>query len=219
MRPRSLAQATMESGLIVRLYESRLWRRNPLLAVLMGLTFEKEYALIAQAARLTASDIILDLACGPATYARRLAREVRRGRVVGLDMSLPMLRYGQRVVDRDNFSNVTLLQGNAMALPFLAGHFNVVNCCGALHLFADVAGVLREIGRVLKVGGRFTIATYRKRGGRLSEQVVRLRRGLFGMNAFRPDEMMGELQAAGFDRVECHHAKGIWLIMSATKAR
>jgi hypothetical protein len=70
-RPRSLAQATMGSDVIVRFYESRLWRRNPLLALLMGLTFDQGYALIAHAARPTESDVILDLVCGPATYARK----------------------------------------------------------------------------------------------------------------------------------------------------
>jgi len=39
------------------------------------------------------------------------------------------------------------------------------------------------------------------------------------MNAFRPEEIESALRKIGFDRVECLHAKGIWLIMSATKRR
>jgi hypothetical protein len=38
------------------------------------------------------------------------------------------------------------------------------------------------------------------------------------MNAFRPDELENELHHTGFHHVQCHHNKGIWLIMSAIKA-
>jgi len=167
-RPSSLAQALMGSDSIIQLYESRLWRRNPFVALLMGITFEQEYQTILQAARLTGSETILDLACGPGTYAMRLAPEVTDGVVFGLDLVWPMLTYGKRRMERDGPSNVILLQGDASALPFSGDHFDVVNCCGALHLFANLDAVLHEINRVLKGGGRFTLAAYRKRAGRLS---------------------------------------------------
>lgn len=215
----SPAQVTMETEWIVRLYESRVWRRNPALAVLMGITFDREYEIISQAMRLTGSEVILDLACGTGIYARRIAREVSRGAVLGFDLSQPMLRHAKGLVNRDGLSNVMLLQGDALALPFSSGRFDVVNCGGALHLFGDLARALGEINRILKEGGHFTFATFRNRGTRFSEQVVRLRRDLSGMNAFRPDEIESELRKIGFDQVECHHAKRIWLIMSATKAR
>lgn len=35
----------------------------------------------------------------------------------------------------------------------------------------------------------------------------------------RPDEIESQLRKFGFDQVECHHAKGTWLSMAATKAR
>jgi SAM-dependent methyltransferase len=208
----------METDLIVRLYESRLWRRNPALALLMGITFDQEWEIISQAMRLSGSEAILDLACGTGIYARRIAREASRGLVCGLDLSQPMLKHGKGLVQRSALSNVVLLQGDAIALPFLNRHFDVVNCAGALHLFGDLARTLSEVSRVLKEGGRFTFATFRSRGTRFSERIVRWRRHVSGMNAFRPDDLANELQKVGFDRVQCHHAKGIWLVMSATKA-
>jgi SAM-dependent methyltransferase len=209
----------METDLIVRLYESRLWRRNPALALLMGISFDQEYEIISQAMRLTGSEVILDLACGTGIYARRIAREASRGVVIELDLSQPMLGYAKRLVQRSGLANVILIQGDALALPFLSRHFEVVNCGGALHLFGDLARALAEVSRVLKEGGRFTFATFRNRGTRFSERIVRLRRDLSGMNAFRPDELAKELRTVGFDRVYCHHAKGILLVMSATKVR
>ena len=93
---RSLAQMSMEAEPIVRIYESRLWRRGPHVAFALGISFQHEQELIVRAAELKGAETILDLACGPGIYARPFAREVRAGHVVGLDLSLPMLRYASR---------------------------------------------------------------------------------------------------------------------------
>jgi SAM-dependent methyltransferase len=216
-RPRSLAQRAMEWPPIVRIYESRLWRRSPIAAAAMRISFEREYAIIAAAARLTPAAAVLDLACGPGIYARRFAAAVPQGVVVGLDLSLPMLRFAARRAAAAGLRNLALLRGDAMALPFAAGRFDVVNCCGALHLFPDLAQVLAESARVLAPGGRFTAAAFRRRDGRAAEWATRLRRRRFGVDAFHPDDLSRRLAAAGFGDIRCHHAAGVWLIMSAVR--
>ena len=47
---RSLAQRSMEAEPIVRIYESRLWRRGPHIALILGISFEGEMRLILRAA-------------------------------------------------------------------------------------------------------------------------------------------------------------------------
>ena len=215
--PRSLAQLAMESELIVRIYESRLWRRSPIVAAVMRVSFEREYAMIAAAGRLTPAAMVLDLACGPGIYARRFARAAPQGTVVGLDLSVPMLRYAARRAAAEGLRNLALLRGDAMALPFDADQFDLVNCCGALHLFPDLTRVLTEIARVLAPGGRFTAAAFRRRDGRLAQWATRVRRRRLGIDAFHPDELSARLAAAGLGEIRCHHAAGIWLIMSAVK--
>ncbi len=214
---RSLAQATMESQAVVAIYESRFLRRSPIFAALMRLTFEEEYRLITRAAKLQGAERLLDLACGTGIYARPLAGLLAQGGVVGLDLSLPMLQYASRQADQQQLENILFIRGDAHALPFPASSFDVVNCCGALHLFPDVPRALAEISRVLKPGGRLSVATFRKRQGRLAEWVVRVRQGLSGMAAFQPDELGERLREVGLEAVQCHHAAGIWLIMSARK--
>jgi len=49
---RGLGQRAMESAAIVAIYESRLWRRNPLFARLTGISFEAELRAVAQALHL-----------------------------------------------------------------------------------------------------------------------------------------------------------------------
>ena len=45
------------------------------------------------------SDVILDVACGPGTYGRRVASTSRA--IYGIDISLSMLRQGARYVERE----------------------------------------------------------------------------------------------------------------------
>ncbi|HLO13283.1 MAG TPA: class I SAM-dependent methyltransferase, partial [Anaerolineales bacterium] len=194
--PENPAQTLMETNLMARLYESLLWRRNPLLVLLLGTTFDQEYRLVSRALKLTGSEAILDLACGPGIYTRRFARET--GTVFGLDLSLPMLEQGKCLVQRNRLSNVRLIQGSAVRLPFRNSQFDAVNCAAALHLFGDLAGTFSEVSRVLKPGGRFTFSTFRYPKNRLVRLVLHLRANIVGIRSFRQEDIENELRRAGF---------------------
>jgi ubiquinone/menaquinone biosynthesis C-methylase UbiE len=211
------AQRLMEREFMARLYESPLWRRNPLLTLLLGSTFHQEARTISRALRLTATETILDLACGPGIYARRFALEVSRGCVIGADLSLPMLRHGAQLLRDHCIANVRLLQGNALALPFRSSSFDVVNCAAALHLFGDLARTFAEVERVLKPGGRFIFSTFRYPRNRLMQQFLHLRYNLVGIRSFRQEDIESELRKARFGKFHYLHAKGIWVVMYATR--
>jgi ubiquinone/menaquinone biosynthesis C-methylase UbiE len=214
---RTLAQRAMESEAIVRIYESRLWRRSLIATLALGISFEREQELIGRAARLSPGDTLLDLACGPGIYTRPFARQVAPGLVVGLDLSPAMLRHARRRARAARLANLALVRGDALRLPFAGGRFDVVNCCGALHLFPDADLALREVHRVLKPGGRFTVAAFRRGSGRWATLGSALRRRIMGIDSFTPAELEARLGAAGLGEAECHHAGAQWLIMSARR--
>jgi ubiquinone/menaquinone biosynthesis C-methylase UbiE len=207
----------MESEAVVRVYESRLWRRSLLATLALRISFEHEQQLIGRAARLAPGDTLLDLACGPGIYTRPFARQVAPGLVVGLDLSPPMLRYARRRGREAGLGNLALVRGDALRLPFAGSRFDVVNCCGALHLFPDADRALREVRRVLKPGGRFTVAAFRRGSGPWATPGNALRRRIMGINSFTVTELEARLGAAGLSEVACHHAGGQWLIMSARR--
>lgn len=94
----------------------------------------------------------LDVCCGTADWTIAMSNEVGlEGKVVGLDFSAGMLEAAQPKVDKH--PNISLLQGNAMALPFDDNSFDYVTIGFGLRNVPDYATVLSEMHRVLKPGG------------------------------------------------------------------
>ena len=91
---------------------------------------------------------VLDLGCGAGTYVRLLAK--RGHATVGIDYSLPSLA---RATAADPPRNSPYVAGEAYALPFSAGAFQVVLCVGVFQALADPERALGEIARVLVPGG------------------------------------------------------------------
>ena len=214
-RARSRGQAAMEWEPLVRIYESRLWRRSPLFAAFTRISFAREYALIRS--ELAGCRRLLDLGCGPGIYGRALARDLPGAAVTGLDLSRPMLRYAARRARAARLARFVLVRGDAMALPFGAQRFDGAVCCGALHLFPDTAGALRELVRVLAPGGRLAVAAFLREEGALGDAVAGLRRRWLGVRAYTPPELEALFAKAGLGEARVLHAAGAWLIASARK--
>ncbi len=95
---------------------------------------------------------VLDICCGTGYISNR----VRAGRVVGVDLSMQMLRANQRNQRRAG-RGASLVNGSARVLPFRAGQFDEVYFTLAAHEFPDLANVLAEVCRVMKSGSRLII--------------------------------------------------------------
>ncbi|MGD6856938.1 demethylmenaquinone methyltransferase [Bacillus infantis] len=96
----------------------------------------------------------LDLCCGTADWTIALAEAVgTEGEVKGLDFSKNMLKIGEEKVKSRNLSQVELIHGNAMELPFEDNSFDYVTIGFGLRNVPDYMQVLKEMNRVLKPGG------------------------------------------------------------------
>ena len=105
--------------------------------------------------RTTAEDLALDVAAGTGHVARALAPRVRA--VVAVDATAAMLATGKAEADRAGLRNVVFQRGDAAALPFADGSFDLVLSRFALHHFEDTAGPLREMARCLRAGGTLAV--------------------------------------------------------------
>jgi SAM-dependent methyltransferase len=181
------------------IYESRLWypvvlyvyggRQSPSLPQLIGKVTRKVESVNGR---------ILDVACGPGTYGRRVASP--RKEVFGIDVSIGMLRQGAAYSAEESISHVHFARARVEALPFEDKTFDATLCCGSLHLFADTVAAMREMARVMKPGAVLSVFTFGAgRGGILKFRSVRagtMRK--HGMHVFELPEMEGYLAAAGF---------------------
>lgn len=219
-RRRSLSQALMEWEPFIEIYESRWFRKGPGFPLISGISFDREYEMIIQAAKLEGDEILLDLGCGSGIYSRPLAQRLNRGTVVGLDLSIPVLNYASSRAQAKGLENILFIHGNALELPFPDNEFDAVICCATIHLFPipDLIRAVKEVSRVLKPGGRFMTSSLRNWiPGQLSKKFVGWYYQKVGTNYFRPDDLESLFKQAGLNNVECHHAKRYWLIMSAVK--
>ncbi|WP_040286732.1 demethylmenaquinone methyltransferase [Sporosarcina koreensis] len=94
----------------------------------------------------------LDVCCGTADWTIALANAVgTNGTVTGLDFSEAML--SSAAPKTEDYPNITLVQGNAMELPFEDNTFDVVTIGFGLRNVPDYEKVLKELYRVVKPGG------------------------------------------------------------------
>src|SRR5258708_18494470 len=71
---------------------------------------------------LAAADNVLDVGCGWGGLARRLAKRVRDGRIVGMDVSDEMIRVARRT--SLEFENILYATGEVGEIPWKANFFN-----------------------------------------------------------------------------------------------
>lgn len=107
-----------------------------------------EAVQLLQRLRPHAGERILDIGCGDG----RVTVMIRSAgaTVAGLDRSLAMARAAGE-------KGVTVVVGDAVALPFADGSFDAVFSNAALHWVSDHSAAVREIARVLAPGGRMAV--------------------------------------------------------------
>lgn len=186
---------------MARIYETKLW--YPIvLAVYGGFRSISLAGLIATVSRNVGpvEGRVLDVACGPGTYGRRIASPTRE--VFGIDVSRRMLWQGAAYAAREGVTNIHFARARVEALPFSPKFFDAVVCCGSLHLFADTVVALGEMARVMKPGARLSVFTFTAGdAGILKYRRVReWMSSKYGLHVFELAELERDLDAAGFER-------------------
>jgi SAM-dependent methyltransferase len=101
-------------------------------------------------------DNVLDVACGPGLLVCAFARVVRHA--TGIDLTPAMLRQARREQKQRGLRNVTWQKGDVLPLPYGDAEFSIVSSRFAFHHLTDPLGVLKEMRRVCKPGGRIAVA-------------------------------------------------------------
>ena len=103
-------------------------------------------------------ECLLDIACGTGIVSRLVAAQLTSGRVVGLDINPKMLAVARTVPRRG--LPIEWHEASVLQMPFDDASFDVCVCQNGLQFFPDRPNALREIARVLRLGGRIAFSVY-----------------------------------------------------------
>jgi len=159
--------------------------------------------------------VILDAACGPGTYGRRIASASRT--VFGIDICMSMLQRGAHYVERGHIPNVHFARATVEAMPFRAGLFDAAICAGSLNHFSDVVLALREINRTMKAGAPLAVMCFALiNSGLMKYKSIRDRAEKGGGHIYGVPDLERYVSEAGFEDFR-PHAYGSVLVFSARK--
>lgn len=103
-------------------------------------------------------DLILDLGIGTGVSLNFYPMD--RGRVVGVDLSAGMLREARKKIRERGRPRATLLQANALELPFGDSSFDHVFISHVISVVSDPIRLVQEAQRVAKPGARIVIVNH-----------------------------------------------------------
>jgi len=129
----------------------------------LGVDLHWRRLAVRQLRGLPAEAVVLDLACGTGDMTRELFRQRRAARVVGADLSSAMLRLAIDKLPRRGTASpgrIDLVNAPAEALPFRDATFDGVVIAFGIRNVPDYRAGLREMRRVLRVGGRACILEF-----------------------------------------------------------
>jgi len=104
---------------------------------------------------LKGEELVLDVATGTGRVARPLSKQIKGGKIIGVDQAQAMLDVGHH--HEEPIPNYLLSAGEADKLPFKTNTFDRAFVSFSLHHFGNSAGVVGEVLRVLKNSGRFVV--------------------------------------------------------------
>jgi SAM-dependent methyltransferase len=167
--------------------------------------------LPTQFAQIKKGDTVIDLGSGAGNdcfIARKEAGET--GRVIGIDFTPAMIEKARANVDRLGYNNVEFRQGDIEKMPVTANIADVIVSNCVLNLVPNKAGVFKEIHRVLKPGGHFSISDI-VLVGELPAKIREAAEMYAGCvaGAIQKEEYLGLIAATGFNGTVLQKEKAI----------
>lgn len=115
--------------------------------------------LPTQFAKIKKGDVVIDLGSGAGNDAFIARHETgETGKVIGIDFTPAMIEKARTNAEKLGFNNVEFRQGDIEKMPVTANTADVIVSNCVLNLVPNKDGVMKEIYRVLKPGGHFSIS-------------------------------------------------------------
>lgn len=162
-------------------------------------------------ARIRKGDVVIDLGSGAGNdcfIARAETGET--GKVIGIDFTPAMIDKARQNAEKLGFHNVEFRQGDVEQMPVTSDLADVIVSNCVLNLVPDKQSVFKEIYRVLKPGGHFSISDIVLVGA-LPEKLQAAAEMYAGCvaGAIQREDYLGLIAATGFDNITLQKEKVI----------
>ncbi|HWI92103.1 MAG TPA: arsenite methyltransferase [Flavisolibacter sp.] len=115
--------------------------------------------LPTQFAKIKKGDVVIDLGSGAGNDAFVARHETgETGKVIGIDFTPAMIERARHNAEVRGFNNVEFREGDIEKMPLGGNMADVIVSNCVLNLVPNKDGVIKEIYRVLKPGGHFSIS-------------------------------------------------------------
>jgi SAM-dependent methyltransferase len=108
-------------------------------------------------------DEVLDVGCGAGLTTREAGHASAPGRVVGVDVSEPMLERARERTAAEGLDNVSYLLGDAQRTAFAPARFDLAISRFGLMFFSDPVAALTNIASALRPQGRLAALVWQPR--------------------------------------------------------
>lgn len=102
---------------------------------------------------LRGNEVVLDAGCGDGRISAQIARVVKDGEVLGIDLSADMIRRASNMFSSSSNPNLEFLRMDAAGIR-LPRRFDIAFSNAALHWVQDHSAVLRGVRSCLKASGK-----------------------------------------------------------------
>ena len=117
--------------------------------------------LLLARSEVAAGESVLEIGCGTGAATVPFAQAVgERGRVVGADISEPMLAGARKRIAESGLGNVSLVEADAQVHPFEPDRFDLITSRFGVMFFADPVAAFRNVLPAARPGGRLCFACW-----------------------------------------------------------
>ena len=150
-------------------------------------------ARVIEALQLRPDETVADIGAGTGYFTVRLARSPAAPKIYAVDIEPAMVEYVRQRAAREGLTNVVAVQAGP-AGPNLPEPVDVVLIVDTYHHLPDRVSYFTALKQSLKPGARLAIVDFRKGAPEGPPEQFR----------FTPEQITGELAAAGFSRLAEH---------------
>lgn len=167
--------------------------------------------LPTQFAKIKKGDTVIDLGSGAGNDAFIARAETgETGKVIGIDFTTAMINKARANAEKLGFHNVEFRQGDIENMPVTANVADVIVSNCVLNLVPNKSAVIKEIYRVLKPGGHFSISDIVLEGNlpKQLQQAAEMYAGCVS-GAIQKNVYLELIEAAGFKNITVQKEKTI----------